>query len=344
MASHFHLLSKARKFSPIKMAQLSDTDARALLCQIRWKSEENVVCPKCGVQHIAYLIASRHQWRCKHCNHTFSVTSGTIFANRKLPIQTYLYAIALFVDATKGLSACQLSRDLNVQYKTAFTLAHKIRESLQIQKQLFLLSGEIHIDGTYVHSAPRPKNKKSERVDRRLKENANPNKRSILVMRSRYTEEETVENPCLVGAKKTLTFQIMSESTQVVNLLATAYIECGSRIHAYENSAYDELMIHYDLRRVNHQKEYRSDEGITNNLAESYFSRFKRMIIGTHHKISNKYLDNYANECAYREDNRRMDNLSLFNSTLGQCLATENTTDWQGYWQGNHRQAERLGM
>ena len=344
MTQHFLLSSKARTLSPLKIALLSDDEARSLLCQIRWGSEENVVCPKCGVQHLAYRIASRHQWRCKHCNHTFSVTSGTIFADRKLPIQTYLYAIALFVNAVKGLSAYQLSRDLNVQYKTAFTLAHKIRESLQIQKQLFPLSGEIHIDGTYVHSAPRPKNKKSERVDRRLKENANPHKRSILVMRSRYDKSESEANPYLVGAKKTLTFQILSENTQVVNKLATAYIEQGSRIHADENSAYDELMVHYDLRRVNHQKEYRSDEGVTNNLAESYFSRFKRMIMGTHHKISNKYLDNYANECAYREDNRRVDNLTLFNDTLGQCLATENKTDWQGYWQGNHRQAERLVM
>ena len=123
-------------------------------------------------------------------------------------------------------------------------------------KQLFPLSGEIHIDGTYVHSAPRPKNKKNERVDRRLKENANPNKRSILVMRSRYSEEETAENPYLVGAKKTLTFPILSENSQVVNKLATSYIKAGSRIHADENSAYDELMIHYDLRRVNHQKEW----------------------------------------------------------------------------------------
>ena len=129
-----------------------------------------------------------------------------------------------------------------------------------------------------------------------------------------------------------------------MNKLASAYIKAGSRIHADENSAYDELMVRYDLRRVNHQKEYRSDEGIINNLAESYFSRFKRMIIGTHHKISNKYLDNYANECAYREDNRRVDNLSLFNSALEQCLATDNATDWQGYWQGNHRPAERLIM
>lgn len=344
MAQHYLLSRSARKLHPIKMAHLSDSEARSLLCQIRWGSEENVVCPKCGVQHIAYRIASRNQWRCKHCHHTFSVTSGTIFSDRKLSIQTYLYAIALFVNAAKGLSACQLSRDLNVQYKTAFTLAHKIRESLQIQKQLFPLSGEIHIDGTYVHSAPHPKNKKSERVDRRLKENANPNKRSILVMRNRYSEAETAQNLHFIGAKKTLMFQILSENSQVVNKLANAYIKVGSRIHADENSSYDELMVRYNLHRVNHQKEYCSDEGITNNLAESYFSRFKRMIIGTHHKISNKYLDNYANECAYREDNRRVDNLSLFNSTLEQCLSTDNTTDWQGYWQGNHRPAERLIM
>ncbi len=133
-------------------------------------SKEVVVCPKCGVQHKAYFISTRKQWRCKHCRHTFSITSGTIFANHKLPIQTYLFAIVLFVNVVKGISACQLSRDLNVQYKTAFTLSHKIRESLIVQRELFPLSGEIHIDGTYVHSAPRPKNKKVERVDRRLKQ------------------------------------------------------------------------------------------------------------------------------------------------------------------------------
>ena len=98
MTLNFLLSSKARTLSPIKMAQLSDSEARALLCQIRWGGEENVVCPKCGVQHIAYRIVSRNQWRCKHCNHTFSVTSGTIFADRKLSIQIYLYAIVLFVN------------------------------------------------------------------------------------------------------------------------------------------------------------------------------------------------------------------------------------------------------
>lgn len=145
------------------------------------------------------------------------------------------------------MSACQLSRDLNVQYKTAFTLAHKIRESLILRRELFPLSGEIHIDSTYIHSAPRPKNKKTERMDSRLKANTNPNKRAVLVMRERYSEQERASNPQLVGAKKTITFPILSENTETVKKLATTYIEPNSRIHADENSAYDELMVNYDL-------------------------------------------------------------------------------------------------
>lgn len=344
MASHFLLSSKARTLSPIKIARLSDAEAFSMLCKIRWGSDKNVVCPKCGVQHHAYFISTRKQWRCKHCKHTFSVTSGTIFANHKLPIQTYLFAIALFVNAVKGISACQLSRDLNLQYKTAFTLAHKIRESLIVQREIFPLVGEVHIDATYVHSAPRPKNKKIERVDRRLKANINPNKRAVLVMRERYSEQERASNPQLMGAKKTITFPILSENTETVKKLAAAYIEPNSRIHADENAAYDELMVNYDLQRVNHQREYRSDDGITNNLAESYFARFKRMYYGQVHKMSNVYLDNYANEVAYREDTRKLDNLTIFNDITSKCLSTSSDNAWKGYWQGNHRQVERLVM
>ncbi len=102
MTQHYLLSSKARTLSSLQIARLSDEQAFAMLCEIRWGSQENVCCPKCGVQHQAYFISTRKQWRCKHCKHTFSITSGTIFANHKLPIQTYLFAIALFVNAVKG--------------------------------------------------------------------------------------------------------------------------------------------------------------------------------------------------------------------------------------------------
>ncbi len=94
----------------------------------------------------------------------------------------------------KGILALQLSRDLDVQYKTAVVLAHKIRESLQAQKDLFPLNGEIHMDDTYVHSSVCEENKKIDRVDRRLKVNKNPNKRCIIVMRNRYTTDEILAN------------------------------------------------------------------------------------------------------------------------------------------------------
>ena len=94
----------------------------------------------------------RKQWRCKACAYTFSVTGGTIFANHKLPLRKYLAAIAIYTNAVKGISALQLGRDLGVQYKTAFVLAHMIRESLMEQRDDAPLPGEIHMDGAYVNS------------------------------------------------------------------------------------------------------------------------------------------------------------------------------------------------
>lgn len=138
------------------------------------------------------------------------------------------------MNAVKGISIFQLSRDLNVQYKTAFTLAHKIRESLIVQRELFPLSGKVHIDRTYIHSVSHPKNKKAERVDKRLKPNTNLNKRAVLVMPEPYLEQERASNPQLAVAKKTIISLILSENTETVKKLATAYIELNSRIHADE--------------------------------------------------------------------------------------------------------------
>jgi hypothetical protein len=78
---------------------------------------------------VCYEYASRPIFKCKACERQFSVRSGTLFSSRKLPMRDYLMAIAIFVNGAKGVSALQLSRDLNVQYKTAFVLAHKLCES-----------------------------------------------------------------------------------------------------------------------------------------------------------------------------------------------------------------------
>ena len=72
-------------------------------------------------------LTTRRRFKCAACHHQFSVTSGTILASRKLSFVDLLGAICLLVNASKGLSAVQLSRDLDVQYKTAFVLMHKLR-------------------------------------------------------------------------------------------------------------------------------------------------------------------------------------------------------------------------
>ena len=113
------------------------------------------------------------------CGHTFSVTSGTIFAHHKLPLQVYLGAIAIYTNAVKGLSALQLSRDLDIQYKTAFVLMHKRRQSLMDRRDETPLAGEVQIDGGYVGGSVRPANQAEEGVDRRLAEHQNPDKRCV---------------------------------------------------------------------------------------------------------------------------------------------------------------------
>jgi transposase-like protein len=186
---HFLLTAQARTLSVLQVARISDDDAFALFKRLRWGDREEVACPRCGLVHKHYFIQTRHIWKCAGCRETFSVTSGTVFASHKLPLKTYLAAVALFTNAVKGISALQLARDLGVQHKTAFVLSHKIRESLMVHQDNSPLSGGVEIDGAYVNGHIRPKNKKEGRVDRRQAENQSPDKRCLLVIRENHHKE-----------------------------------------------------------------------------------------------------------------------------------------------------------
>lgn len=319
--------------------ELTDAQAFEAFKEVRWGTDDEVACPACGVVGKHYFKPTRKQWQCKDCSHTFSVTSGTIFAFHKLPLRVYLAAIAIFTNAVKGISALQLARDLGVQYKTAFVLAHKIRESLMEQREMEKLDGEVHMDGAYVNGHIRPKNKKEKRIDRRLAKHQKPGKRCVFVMRQKCQE---LAAGAVVGAVKTLTFVLKGETQEDVGKLAEVFIKKGSTICADENNAYDPLHAKFDTRRVNHSVEYRADDGTTNNLAESHFARFRRMQYGQVHKFGNLYLANYANEAAYREDTRRWANGRIFTDIMKKCARTLTHRDWCGYWQGNKRQEERL--
>jgi len=157
--SHFLLSAAARGLSLREVFALSEAETFALFREVRWGRDSDPVCPSCGAVDRHWFLRSRQQWRCRACGHTFSVTSGTLFAHHKLPLQVYLGAIALYTNAVKGISALQMARDLDVQYKTAFVLLHKVRESLMAQRDATPLAEAVQLDGAYVGGAVRPANR-----------------------------------------------------------------------------------------------------------------------------------------------------------------------------------------
>ena len=229
MAQHFLLSTAARTLSLAKVARMTEEEARAAFQAIRWADRNGEpFCPECGGVAL-YAYKTRHLWKCKACRHQFSVTSGTIFASRKLPIRDYLLAIAIFVNGAKGHSALQLSRDLDCQYKTAFVLAHKIREALGATDKDAKVSGEVEIDGMYTGGYVKPANYKENRRDRRLAENQTGKRRVVIVARERDG--------------KTITFVAKSEDAGVPGLQDR--IALGSTVYADEASHWDALHARY---------------------------------------------------------------------------------------------------
>lgn len=316
MAQHFLLSAKARTLSIKEIYKAGEDAAYATFCEIRWpETGGEAVCPRCGGLD-AYKITSRRKFECKACGKQFSVTSGTIFASRKLDFVDLLAAIAIFVNAAKGLSALQFSRDLDVQYKTAFVLAHKIREALSRETAGEILDGEVEIDGCYVGGHVRPENRKEDRKDRRLAHNRSDKRRVVIAARER--------------GGRTLTTVVRREAEGV--RFAADRVRAGSKLHADEGTHWDHLEGFYVVHRINHQVAY-SLSGACTNQAESYFSRLRRMVSGQHHHVSAQYLHAYAAHAAWLEDHRRESNGALAGRIVAGAMAAPVSRQWKGYWQ-----------
>ena len=316
MAQHFLLSAKARTLSLAKVMRLSDDEAFQAFKEIRWAGNGGEpVCPRCGCVAV-YEYRSRRIFKCQGCGSQFSVTTATIFASRKLPVRDLLAAIAIFVNGAKGVSALQLSRDLDVQYKTAFVLAHKLREAMGAEMNGRKLSGHVEIDGAYFGGYVKPENHKTDRKDRRLAINQTGKRRAVVVMRER--------------GGKTLPFVFDGEGDALPTVVAR--VQPGSTVYADEASVWDALHARFAAKRINHSVAF-SDDGACTNQAESYFSRLRRAEIGTHHHISGRYLHAYAREMAWREDYRRVPNGTLYLLVAGAAAAHPVSREWKGYWQ-----------
>jgi transposase-like protein len=316
MAQHFLLSAAARTLSLRDIYKGGEEAAYDTFCKLRWHDTDGEpVCPKCGCLE-SYRITSRRKFKCAACYAQYSPTSGTILASRKMSYVDLLAAICIVVNGAKGISALQLARDLDCQHKTAFVLAHKIREAMAAETDGHTLEGEVEVDGAYFGGHVRPANKAEDRVDRRLAEHQSGKRRVVVAIRERKG--------------RTLSFVVKQEADGVA--LVRANVDPAAKVHADEASHWDGLHAYFEAHRINHSEAY-SLNGVCTNQAESYFSRLRRMVQGQHHHVSPRYLHQYAVHAAWMEDHRRMDNGALARRALRLALVHPVSRNWKGYWQ-----------
>lgn len=324
MAQHFLRSAAARTLPLVRVLRMSEDQAYRWFCRARWpETDGEPWCPRCGCIEPWEIRRRRYKCREKTCRAEFSVTSGTIFASRKLPFRLILAVISLAANSVKGKAALQVARELGVEYKTAWANLMKLREAIAAERERLLLEEMVEIDGMYIGGHIRPENRAENRVDRRLARNQNGKRRCVIAVRQRNGRIVTVV------AK--------GEAAPVASAVIQRYVERNAVIVADEHPAYDVLhAMHAVVERVNHSEAYRGEDGVSTNQVESYFSRVRRAERGIHHRMASQYLDWYAAELAWREDHRRSDNGTLVAEMLKKALGHPVSRWLCGYWQGNH--------
>lgn len=256
--AHFLITAASRTMSLKGIMSLNDADAWAMFRRFRWpETQGEPVCPHCACTtcYDAQRPNGAPRYRCKACRKDFSPTSGTLFASHKLPIRDYLAAIALFVNAVKGISSLQLARDLGISAKTAWVLAHKLREAMAAEVKSMTIGGDgdiVEVDGCYVGGSVRQANRREDRKDRRLAMHQTGKRRVVVAARERK------------GRTLTAVFQREDEAMSFIR----ARVERGTMLHTDEASTWDELRARYDVQQVNHGEAF-SHDGACTNQAES---------------------------------------------------------------------------
>lgn len=271
----------------IELTTFFKTEAICLKGLEDWIWDGKIRCPHCGWED-PYRFKCGKRFQCKNCNEGFTAKVGTIFESSKLPLKKWFMAIYLISSHKKGISSCQLARDLDVTQKTAWFMLHRIRESMQQNEDK--LQGVVQIDETFVGG----KNK-NRHIHKKVKYGGMGrsfvDKLPILGMISEETgEARTVVVPNV---------EIDSIAPQL-----RKHIEKGSSIHSDEYG-YGDLK-GYTHKSINHKLKRFNIDGVTTNKVENMWSQFKRTIFGMYHYISFKHLQRYANEMTFRFNTKKL--------------------------------------
>ena len=268
---------------------LNEDNAREYLEQLRWPT--GAVCPHCGTIG-AYKLQPKADskrpvrkgvWKCRACRRQFTITVGTIFEDSHIPIHQWLSAIQFLCASKKGISAHQLHRMLNITYKSAWFMAHRIRYAMGQAPIAEKLHGIVEADETYIGGKAHGK-------------------------RGRGAENKTPVFAIVQRGGDVRPFKAERVTAKNLKAMIRENVDQDSTIMTDEFLAYKGL--HKEF--ANHQTvSHGSGEYVRGNAhvnsAEGYFSLLKRGIIGTYHHISQQHLDRYPAEFNFRYNSRKVD-------------------------------------
>jgi transposase-like protein len=143
----WHMSREAVDLSLADLHQLDEQECWQFFVEARFGSKGTIRCPYCGSIGSHYFRRHDRRWKCHGCGKAFTVTTGTIFAQRKLPLRDILVATLTWINSSAGQPALELKRHIDKTYNTAFTLQAKLREALMRAYNVGLLSGEVEMDG-----------------------------------------------------------------------------------------------------------------------------------------------------------------------------------------------------
>jgi transposase len=246
-------------------------------------------CPKCQCKASFRRITTRRCYQCTECYEQFYPTAGTVFEKTRTPLEDWFYIIHLFVATRNGVSAKEIERQLGVTYKTAWRMGHQIR-TLIGGCSTEQLNGLVEADETYIGG----KNK-----------NRHANKK-IPNSQGRSTKGKAIVFGMVERGGEVRTKVLQEVTTETLKGALLESVKEGANVYTDDAHQYRGIADSFVHNHVNHSKSEYVRGDVHTNTVEGFFSQLKRTIGGTHISVSKKYLQNYANECAFRYSNRNL--------------------------------------
>ena len=269
---------------------------------VRWRDEAH--CPHCGSLSVGRKADTHRigRWNCYGCKSSFNVLSGTIFEKTKIELQRWFLAIGLIVNAKKSMSSYQLSRDLEVNQKTAWYMQQRIRAAMAAD-QVSLLHGIIEADETYIGGKQRKGNNRDD-------DTPSP--------RGRATKKMPVIGAVERGGKVSARVADRLDGKAILRFVRETIDPDGSLLITDEYKGYNGVKSYLPHAVINHSVAYADGETHTNTI-EGFWSLLKRAWYGSHHHYSRPYSPLFIAEATWKY-NHRKDN-DGFGSFLSGCFA-----------------------